>query len=85
MSKNYKLDKDYTIDMANMSPKNYIDMIRKRDAEIHRLSKELDNAIENLKLVSRENKSLKAQINKLHNVINVAAGEFSKNFEFTLD
>lgn len=70
MSKNYKLDKDYAVDMANMSPKNYIDMIRKRDAEIHRLSKELDNAIENLKLVSRENKSLKAKIDKLQNIIN---------------
>ena len=46
-------------DVMNMSPNDYIKIIEKKDAEIRRLKKVIEEVTENIEIVGNQNKKLK--------------------------
>lgn len=51
-------------DVMNMSPNDYVRMIEKKDAEIQRLKKIVEEVTENIKIVGNQNTRLKRKCDR---------------------
>ena len=51
-------------DVMNMSPNDYVGMIEKKDAEIQRLKKIVEEVTENIKIVGMQNTRLKRKCDR---------------------
>lgn len=50
------------VNVMNMTPNDYIRMIEKKDAEIQRLKKIVEEVTENIKVVGKQNTGLKKNV-----------------------
>lgn len=57
-------------DIMNMSPNDYIKIIEKKDTEIQKLKKIIEDTTENMKLVGRQNTRLKKELERYGNKLN---------------
>lgn len=59
----------------NMSPSDYIKIIEKKDAEIRRLKKVVEEVTENIKIVGTQNTKLKKKCDRYKKIMNRFYGE----------
>lgn len=52
------------LDIMNMTPNDYVRMIEKKDAEIQRLKKIVEEVTENIKVVGKQNTELKRKCDR---------------------
>ena len=57
-------------DVMNMSPNDYVRMIKKKDAEIQRLKKIVEEVTENIKVVGKQNTKLKRKLERYEKKLN---------------
>lgn len=56
-------------DVMNMSPNDYVRMIEKKDAEIQKLKKIVEEVTENIKVVGRQNTRLKRKCDRYKKIL----------------